>query len=471
MGAGARLDARLIGHTERWSVAGCATLLTGVAALLLLPVLAKAPTLDAPALRATLEMALTGGALAAARLMHARFLDSRRVRDLLAMTAVATLGLTNLADGVLPAVVTPGVGTSLLAAQLWSELLVAGLFTAAAFTSGARLAARPRRLVALATATSIAGASAATVAGVLLRAATLGRGPGAAVSLLHHPLVFALCVPAIALLGSAAARLAAGEPHQSADGASGTLATACVLFAAVGLHQLVRGLPAVGTVAPTELPRALAFVLVLIAAARYEPQARRRLAAAAALAERHRVARDLHDRLAQDLALIAAHGPALSAELGNDHPLVIAAQRALAISRDTISELSDPAEATVAQALDAVAHELRGQFDVAIAVNVRLEDELEPRAREHITRISREAIANAARHGGARNVSVSLTRLELAVVLRVIDDGCGLVDERGAASPEGFGLGSIRERAAALGGSLSVHQPQRGGVELEVVFR
>jgi signal transduction histidine kinase len=68
-------------------------------------------------------------------------------------------------------------------------------------------------------------------------------------------------------------------------------------------------------------------------------------------------------------------------------------------------------------------------------------------------------------------VSVSLTRPELAVVLRVVDDGCGLADVEGAVTAEGFGLASMRERAAALGGDLSVHQPRHGGTELEVVFR
>jgi signal transduction histidine kinase len=209
---------------------------------------------------------------------------------------------------------------------------------------------------------------------------------------------------------------------------------------------------------------------VLLAATRHEPRARARVAEAAALAERRRVARDLHDGLAQDLAFIAAHGPALSEELGDDHPLVIAARRALATSRSTITGLCDPAEASAGQALEAVAQELREQFDVAIAVNVAGEIDIEPRAREHVARISREAIANAVRHGGARNVSVTLGRLERATVLRVVDDGCGL-DANDCAAPEGFGLGSMRERAAALGGYLSVHQPRHGGTELEVVFR
>ena len=76
-------------------------------------------------------------------------------------------------------------------------------------------------------------------------------------------------------------------------------------------------------------------------------------------------------------------------------------KRALAISRLTISELSDPDGATAHEALDAIARELGDRFDIAIAVNARLDRDLEAQEREHVTRIAREAIANAARHGGA----------------------------------------------------------------------
>ncbi len=472
MGARAELDARQLPAEHRWSASARFALSAGVGALVLLPLLARAPALRAPTLAATLGTAMTCGALAAAWLMHSRFVDSRRRRDLLAMAAVGTLGLVNLTDTVLPALVTVRSGASVVAVQLSGQLILGGLFALAAFTSGSRLVARPRRLVVVAIAASVAAAVAAALAGLLLGPLLLGHGGAALPSLRGHLAASALCILASALLGSSAVRLASRDDQGVPDAPAGVLATAAVLLAAAGLYELVGGLAATGTVDPTQLPSVCAFALVLLAATRHEPLARVRVAEAAALAERRRVARDLHDGLAQDLAFIAAHGPALSEELGDDHPLVIAARRALAVSRSTIADLCDPADVTTVQALEAVAQELREQFDVAIAVNVAAEVDLEPRAREHVARISREAIANAVRHGGARNVSVSLTRLERAIVLRVVDDGCGLDDAAtGSATPEGFGLDSMRERAAALGGYLSVHQPRYGGTELEVVFR
>lgn len=471
MGARAELDARRLATEHRGNVAAGAVLVAAVGAPVLLPVLSRAPTLNAPTLAATLWTAISCGALAGAWLMHARFSDSHRVRDLLATAAVGTLGLANLCDRVLPAVAGIHAGASVVAAQLSGQLLLAGLFAAAAFTPGGLLIAHPPRRAVTVTAT-VATAVTATVVGLAAGSILLGRGAEATVSLRGHPAAIAVSILAIALLASAGLRLSSRDDGGVPDAPTALLAVAAVLLAAAGLPGLVGASTAIGAVAPTQLPSVCAFVLVLVAATRYEPQARARVAQAAALAERRRVARDLHDGLAQDLAFIAAHGPALSSELGADHPLVIAAQRALAMSRTTISDLCDPAEATAGQALEAVAQELREQFDVAIAVNVTGGLDVEPAAREHVARIGREAIANAVRHGGARNVAVSLAPLEQAIVLRIVDDGRGVGDgANGTASPEGFGLGSMRERAAALGGYLSVHQPRHGGTELEVVFR
>ena len=174
----------------------------------------------------------------------------------------------------------------------------------------------------------------------------------------------------------------------------------------------------------------LAFALLLAAAVRLELQLRKSVARAAAIAERRRVAQDLHDGLAQDLAFIAAHGARIAERLGDEHPVAIAARRALATSRCTIAELSDPGAATAQEALESIAYELRDRFDMKIAVQARLGDEIAPDAREQVARIAREAIANAARHGGAENVIVSLKRTDQGVLLRVIDDGSGIDNTR-----------------------------------------
>jgi signal transduction histidine kinase len=107
---------------------------------------------------------------------------------------------------------------------------------------------------------------------------------------------------------------------------------------------------------------------------------------------------------------------------------------------------------------------------VAIAVHSQIDGHVPSGVREHLSRIAREAIANAARHGQARNVLVSLRRADGGVALRVVDDGCGIPVSGDGATPEGFGLRSMRERAGAIGGHLTVRQIPQGGTELEVVL-
>ena len=218
-------------------------------------------------------------------------------------------------------------------------------------------------------------------------------------------------------------------------------------------------------VAPNAALSLLAAVLVLAAALRREFATRAQIATAAAIAERRRVARDLHDGLAQDLAFIAAHGAQMSTELGRDHPVAVAARRALMVSRGTIGELSDPAGVTALEALEAVAHELRARFDINITVFGELDHEPAPYDREQLSRIAREAIANAARHGRAKHVIVALRYTADRVTLRVTDDGSSIPPE----ARDGFGIGAMRDRASGLGGRLTVRPAGKRGTELEVV--
>jgi signal transduction histidine kinase len=212
---------------------------------------------------------------------------------------------------------------------------------------------------------------------------------------------------------------------------------------------------------------ALVGAWVLNARFRREAELHRTIADAAAAQERRRIARDLHDGLAQDLAFIAAHGHRIAREAGAEHPLAIAAQRALAVSRGAIAELSAPHAGTAGEALRRVAGELSSRFEINIEVHA------EPLAvmaadREHIVRIAREAIVNAVRHGRARNVVVSLAAEDDKLVLRVHDDGVG-IGATVAADGGGYGFLSMQERTAALGGALTAKGLACGGTELELV--
>jgi signal transduction histidine kinase len=428
-------------------------------------------SVDAPAVRAALEMTMTLFALAGAWLLRAQFAHARRLRDLLLLAGFLVLGLTNFWTAALPAALNLGTGSYFPGAEFWGSLAVGAIFAAAACVPSHRLLTGSRYPLGVTALLGLAALVVSAVGALVLggQGQEVTTGAATAAGALTHPQLFVLALAAAGPLAYAATGFARRHRIEGDRGAA-LLAIAALLLAFVSMSHLVTLSLSPGRVGPGEGLRMIAFALLLAAAATAERRARARLARGAALAERRRVARDLHDGLAQDLAFIAAHGLRIAQEMGDEHPVVIAARRALAISRNAISELSDPEGATAHESLEAVAQELRDRFGIAIAVDAHLDADLPSAAREHVSRIAREAIANAARHGGARNVIVSLRNAPSGVALRVIDDGCGIAGPDGEAAPEGFGLTSMRERAAALGGHLSVRPARGGGTELEVVL-
>lgn len=253
--------------------------------------------------------------------------------------------------------------------------------------------------------------------------------------------------------------------YQKSAGATSAACVVVLVCAAVALvgPPVLRGVVEIGISLV-----ALGGAWVLRDRFKQESELRRTVADAAAARERRRIARDLHDGLAQDLAFIAAHGARMARETGADHPLAIAAQRALAVSRGAIAELSGARAATVGEALHQVADELSSRFDIHVEVSVTPVT-VTAADREDIVRIAREAIVNAARHGRARNIGVSLLADNSdRLILRVCDDGVG-IGANAALAGGGYGFVSMRERAVALGGALTATTPATGGTKLELV--
>lgn len=432
-----------------------------------LPLVLHSAVLHAPTLRPALEMMLTLISLSAAWLLRTQFMDSRRLRDLLLLCVTLALGLMNLFINTLPAALDLRNGAYLAAAGLWGQLFLAGIFAAAAAVSRDRVVERREHPARIGTVLALAPLVGAMVGGLVTRGLGLDLRPHAGTG--SGVMLFILVLATTGLLAYAAGALTR-EHLRRPDGVVALLSASALLLAGAAMsHLTTRSLPGSAVNISTGM-RLMAVAVLLWAAVTLERRVGARAERAAALAERHRVARDLHDGIAQDLAFIAAHGAQMAAEMGDEHPVVVAARRALAISRSTISDLSDPAGASVREALDAIAEELRNRFDVAIAVHTQIDGHLASGVREHLSRITREAIANAARHGHARNVLVSLRRAEGRLALRIIDDGCGIPVGDDGTNPEGFGLRSMRERAGTLGGSLTVRRAPEGGTVLEVVL-
>ena len=189
--------------------------------------------------------------------------------------------------------------------------------------------------------------------------------------------------------------------------------------------------------------------------------------------ERQRLARDLHDGLAQDLAVIVSFGQRLHSELGPEHPVIIASQRALAATRGVMVDLAAASAPDTVSALEHIAGELARRHDVIVNVCVDGPGigDVEPDAaqRENLVRIAREAVVNAARHGGARRIDIRLARRDGALQLSVTDDGSGIGSVSSHRRAGGLGLPAMRARAESLGGRLTAARRTQGGTELAVV--
>jgi signal transduction histidine kinase len=187
--------------------------------------------------------------------------------------------------------------------------------------------------------------------------------------------------------------------------------------------------------------------------------------------ERRRIARDLHDGLAQELAFIArqaellGRGPASSRAV---EQLGAAARRALTESRRAIRALStgdEVLEVALTHAAEDVAQReglrLRLALDAGIVVG-RVECHA-------LARIVSEAVTNAARHGRASTVTVELTNGN-GYRLRVSDDGIGFDPRTVSLRGRGFGLVSMRERAATFGAEFAVDARPGSGATVEVAW-
>jgi signal transduction histidine kinase len=195
----------------------------------------------------------------------------------------------------------------------------------------------------------------------------------------------------------------------------------------------------------------------------------RGLTEVAVLEERRRLARDLHDGVAQELAYIRteARRAGRSGAAETVDGLAAAAERALDESRRAIAALTRRADDPLHVALAQVAEDVAGRTGGRVALDLDEAAEVAPETREALMRIVSEAVTNALRHGGTDVVSIELRRNP--ITLRIQDRGCGFDPSR----PEGrgFGLTSMRERAARIGAELSIGSRPGAGTELEVVVR
>ena len=198
----------------------------------------------------------------------------------------------------------------------------------------------------------------------------------------------------------------------------------------------------------------------------------------AILEERNRLARDIHDNLAQGFAAILMQLQAAQREVRN-LPVTVASsiETAVALARTHLTEARRSVGTLrpnvgngedIGTALKRLAD--MGQRTTSLPIDV-IVDEL-PRFGDGVEReiigIAQEALTNAVRHSRARRITIRASTVQsVGFRLSVADDGRGIARER---STSGFGMTSMQERAERIGASLTIVTAPRNGTEVVLAW-
>jgi signal transduction histidine kinase len=189
-------------------------------------------------------------------------------------------------------------------------------------------------------------------------------------------------------------------------------------------------------------------------------------------AERLRLARDLHDDVLQDLAYTAAAMGMIMLKAGGTdlaedlQKAVDAVRRAAQGLRRAVNDLYFEEEGRplreLVQSLVNRSRSMDPDRDFRLEVGAGLPSKPLGAAGVELSRVIQEALTNARRHSGARNVTVSLAVDGDGLVAEVVDDGRGFDPE----APPGTGLRGMRERVLRLGGDLQVESAPGEGTRV-----
>jgi signal transduction histidine kinase len=194
---------------------------------------------------------------------------------------------------------------------------------------------------------------------------------------------------------------------------------------------------------------------------------REEIAATAILEERARLAREIHDGIAQHLAFLkmrvawlqrSGHVPS-GRDLADIEGVL---ETALAEARYAITTLrADPRGSSLAQALTRYAHEFAQIAGIEVAVEVA-SDCPEPgaKSRVELLRIVQEALNNVRRHAKATLIALQMRSQAGGLQVDVVDNGVGFPVVDG--EPGHFGVQIMRERAEAVGGTLTLDSSEGG---------
>jgi signal transduction histidine kinase/ligand-binding sensor domain-containing protein len=197
------------------------------------------------------------------------------------------------------------------------------------------------------------------------------------------------------------------------------------------------------------------------------------------LAERSRIARELHDTLIQGFsgitmamqALAARLRPAQERETLED--IIRDAATCLRETRQSVAGLRavKDSESGLTAAIGAAAREITDTKDVRLRLKLdKVLRKLPAEVEYNLLRITSEAVSNSVKHSGARTIEVALESTPQALQLKVHDDGCGLGKDGAALRPGHYGIIGMKERATQIGADLELLSEPGHGTTVVVLL-
>jgi signal transduction histidine kinase len=414
-----------------------------------------------PEARLAFDTAVAVVAVIVVVLATVRFLVEGRILDLLLAAGFWSIGLGTAAFGLVPVLggdyMPPAAAWSLIGARL----LGAGLIALAPYTD-ARLSARRRSIlvVGVGVAVVLAGIAMVSRAAHWRENAVFEVVEGSSV-VVAAALLASLWF--VALVGFALRYRRYGRDLDSWMCLAATLA----LFG--DLHLALNPVVSSDNVLQGDFLRFVAYGILLVGVWRAIAQAEFGRAVAD---ERARVAREIHDGLAQYLFAISTQvnmletGAPLEQVLPRLKRASTAAQQEARFAVLALSSAGGtaPFDAALRRYVDVLTAD--GELEVELDVDPQVR--LAPDEQIEVFRIVQEGLGNARRHAGASHVEVSIAQQSGRRVVAVRDDGSGF-DHDG--TEHGQGLENMKLRAEAIDGRLSLRSTPGRGTAIEVVLR
>jgi signal transduction histidine kinase len=420
---------------------------------------------DAPALALVLDTAITLAGGIVAVLAGIRFAVEGRRFDLFLSAGFFVAAASALVFEIAPVLDDPVPSRVENWAAIFGALAAMSLIAAAPFVRG-NSTSRQRALG------NAVAALLLLLAGLWLTLGTLGSSlPDLAISRLDPdpPALLTIALSLQAVL-SLVALIGFGLRYRNrGDDLSRWLASAATLSLFSALYRVFAPLTPTTAVSVGDFLRVIAFGVLLVGVWRAISAAEFGRAVAE---ERARVARDIHDGLAQYLFALATHASMLRSGNVTDEEIVrikelaVSAQQEARFAVLALSSAggSAPFDAALRRYVEFLTAD--GLLEVDVEIDERVN--LAPDEQIEVFRIVQEGLANVRKHAHAKSAVVRIWHRDGRRLVTVADDGTGFQEENGGA---GQGLRNIRQRAASIAGAASVRSRPGSGTTVEIALR